>query len=122
MNPKTSPQNNVGDIVKWIAAVFLTLAGIIANYYYHEIPWSLRLAGWIILIIMLLTITLQTSQGKRFLIFSKDARMELGKVDWPTRQETVQFTVGVALMVVIMAVALWLIDTALLWIVKWFTG
>jgi preprotein translocase subunit SecE len=100
----------------------LVVAGIVANYYYHDIAWPIRLAGWIVLSIVIILVALQTAKGKMFQAFSKDARMELRKVTWPTRQETIQFTIGVVVMVMIMALALWLIDSALLWIVKWFTG
>lgn len=122
MNAKVSAQNNAGDIAKWALAIIITCAGLVANYYYQEVAGPLRLAGWIILAILVFVVALQTSQGKKFFGFAKDARMELRKVDWPTRQETIQFTMGVVVMVIVMSLALWLIDTALLWIVKWFTG
>lgn len=122
MNSRTSAQNNAGDIAKWTVVVLLTCAGLFANYYYQEIAWPLRLAGWIVLAIVVLFVALQTARGKQFQLFAKSAKVELWKVSWPTRQETVQFTIGVVVMVIIMSLALWLIDTALLWIVKWFTG
>ncbi|MBA2654034.1 MAG: preprotein translocase subunit SecE [Gammaproteobacteria bacterium] len=122
MNSRTIAQSNPGDIIKWSIVIILTVAGLVANYYFHEIAWPLRLAGWIILAIFVVFLALQTAQGKRFETFAKDARMELRKVEWPTRQETMQFTMGVVIMVMIMALALWLIDTALLWVVKWFTA
>lgn len=122
MNSKISAESNAGDIAKWIIAILLTSAGLVANYYYQELAWPLRLAGWIVLAILVFILILQTAQGQKFATFAKDSRMELRKVDWPSRQETMQFTMGVVVMVMIMALALWLIDTALLWIVKWFTG
>jgi|688.fasta_scaffold1262327_2 preprotein translocase subunit SecE len=122
MNSKTSAQSHPGNVIKWLVAVVLTASGLVANYYYHEIAWPLRLAGWIVLAIIVFAVALQTAQGRQFQTFFKDSRMELRKVDWPKRQETIQFTIGVVVMVMIMALALWLIDTALLWIVKWFTG
>jgi preprotein translocase subunit SecE len=122
MTSKMSAQSHPADTLKWLIAVLLVLAGIVANYYYHSVAWPLRLAGWIILAIIVILIALQTAKGRTFLAFSRDARMELRKVDWPTRQETIQFTIGVVIMVIIMALALWLIDSALLWIVKWVTA
>lgn len=122
MNSKTSAQSNPYNALKWVVVIFLVSIGLVANYYYQEVPWPIRLAGWIVLTIIALVFALQTNQGKQFQVFAKDSRMELRKVDWPTRQETIQFTIGVVLMVIIMALALWLIDTALLWVVKWFTG
>jgi preprotein translocase subunit SecE len=122
MNSKASAQSSMGDAIKWISIAILVCAGIVANIYFREIAWSLRLAAWIILMIIVAGVALQTVQGRQFQSFAKDARVELRKVVWPTRKETVQFTAGVVVMVVVMALALWLIDSALLWIVKWFTG
>lgn len=122
MTSKISAQNNAGDMIKWTISIILVCAGLFANYHYQQVAWPLRLAGWIILAIIVLALALNTTRGKQFVVFAKDSRAELRKVDWPKRPETVQFTIGVIIMVVIMALALWLIDTALLWIVKWFTG
>lgn len=122
MISKTSAQNNSGDLAKWILSILLVCAGLFANYHYQQVAWPLRLAGWIILAMVVFALALTTARGKQFVVFAKDSRAELRKVDWPNRQETTQFTIGVVIMVIIMALALWLIDTALLWIVKWFTG
>ncbi len=122
MISKTSAQGNPADLAKWILSILLVVGGLFANYYFQQIAWPLRLAGWIVLAFVILALALTTVRGKQFVVFAKDSRAELRKVDWPTRQETVQFTIGVVVMVIIMALALWLIDTALLWIVKWFTG
>jgi preprotein translocase subunit SecE len=122
MISKTSAQSNPADLAKWILSILLVCAGLFANYYFQQVAWPLRLAGWIVLAFVVLALALTTVRGRQFVVFAKDSRAELRKVDWPTRQETIQFTIGVVVMVIIMALALWLIDTALLWIVKWFTG
>lgn len=122
MISKTSAQSNPADLTKWILSILLVAGGLFANYYFQQVAWPLRLAGWIVLAFVVLALALTTVRGRQFVIFAKDSRAELRKVDWPTRQETVQFTIGVVIMVIIMSLALWLIDTALLWIVKWFTG
>jgi preprotein translocase subunit SecE len=122
MIAKIGTKNSASDVAKWIFAILLTCAGLFANYHFQQVAWPLRLAGWILLAIAILALALTTVRGRQFVAFAKDSRMELRKVDWPSRQETIQFTIGVIIMVLIMALALWLIDTALLWIVKWFTG
>ncbi|HVV69476.1 MAG TPA: preprotein translocase subunit SecE [Gammaproteobacteria bacterium] len=110
------------DSLKWILVVALVIAGVWANYYYSDIDWPIRLAGWIILACVALAIASQTAGGRRVWAFSKDARNELRKVVWPTRQETVQTTMIIVGMVVIMALILWGIDSALLAIVSRLTG
>ncbi len=110
------------DVLKWILIVALIIAGLWANYYYSEIDWPIRLAGWIVLACIALGIASQTAVGRRVWDFTKDARNELRKVVWPTRQETIHTTMIIVGMVVIMALILWGIDSALLSIVGWLTG
>jgi preprotein translocase subunit SecE len=50
--------------------------------------------------------------------FLKEAREELGKVSWPTRQEVSRFTLVTIITVAIMAGFLEIVDTALMQIVK----
>jgi preprotein translocase subunit SecE len=110
------------DKLKWAIVLALFVAGFWANYQYAQIDWALRLAGWIVLACIMLGVALQTGFGKRAWIFSKEARAELRKVFWPTRQETVQTTIMVVVMVIITALLLWGIDSILLWLVTWLTG
>ena len=98
------------------------IAGLWANYHYSEIDWALRLAGWIVLGCFIFAIASQTALGRQIWTFAKDARGELRKVFWPTRQETVQTTLIVVGMVILMALVLWGIDSVLLWLVGWLTG
>ena len=48
-------------------------------------------------------------------IFAKEAKLELQKVVWPTRQETIQTTSIVMVMVAITGFVLWGIDSGMLW-------
>ena len=48
--------------------------------------------------------------------------VELRKVVWPTRQETIQTTLIVVAMVVVAALILWGLDKVFFWLVAWLTG
>jgi preprotein translocase subunit SecE len=48
--------------------------------------------------------------------------MEMRKVVWPTREETMQTTLVVAGMVIILALLLWGMDSLLVWLIGWLTG
>jgi preprotein translocase subunit SecE len=52
----------------------------------------------------------------------KDARNEIRRVVWPKRQETVQTTGIVLVLVVVFGLILWLLDTVLSWIVSSLIG
>ena len=115
-------ENGKLDGLKWVAIILLLIAGIIANYYYNYQPWPLRLLGWIVLLGIVGGIASQTRQGKQAIAFARDSRMELRKVFWPTKQETIQITLFVGAMVVVLALVLWGIDSILMWLIGWLTG
>jgi preprotein translocase subunit SecE len=108
--------------VLWALIVLLIGAGVFANYYFSAVSWSIRLAGWIILACILVLIAFQTTAGKKFWAFAKEARVELYKVVWPTRKETTHTTLIITALVIFVAVLLWGIDTVLLVIINWLTG
>lgn len=117
-----TPRDTKFDWIKWLAVIFLLIAGIIANYYYNYQPWPLRLLGWIFLLAIVTAIALQTHIGKQSLIFVRESRMELRKVFWPTKQETMQTTLFIGLIVVVLALFLWGVDYILVWLIGWLTG
>ena len=49
--------------------------------------------------------------------FAKEAKIELRKVVWPTRQETIQTTSIVMVMVAVTGFILWGIDSGMMWII-----
>lgn len=121
MNAKSDTSGSRWDALKWSVVAILLMAGVWANYHYIQIDWALRLAGWILLACIMVAISLQTAIGAQVWTFAKDARMELRKVAWPTRPETIQTTMVIVGMVVLMALILWGIDSLLLWLVSLMT-
>jgi len=121
---KSDPASDTTSLnwLKWSVATILFIAGLIANYYYNYQPWPLRLLGWLVLLGIIAAVLFQTRQGKKAIEFARESRMELRKVYWPTRQETVQTTLIVAAMVVILALVLWGIDSGLMWLIGLLTG
>jgi len=122
MNAKSENQNSKLDFVKWTAVGTLLLVGIVTNHHFASQSIALRLIGWFILAAIVFFIALQTTQGKNFLSFALEARTELRKVVWPTRQETIQVTLIVVMMVVVTGLFLWGIDSIFLWLVGLLTG
>lgn len=110
------------DILRWVLVIILLVVGITANFYFVAQPLPLRLVGWIILSALLVLIAFQTEQGKIAWKFYKEARIELRKVVWPTRQEAFHMTLLVIAMVIVLSVLLWGIDSFLLWAISKLTG
>lgn len=110
------------DWLKWLSASVLVLAGLVGNYYYSEVSMPIRTLGWLALLAIAGFIASKTHKGRWVVGFFRDSRMELRKVVWPTREETVQTTLVVAAMVIVLALLLWCIDGLLVWLIGWLTG
>jgi preprotein translocase subunit SecE len=110
------------DWLKLSVSVLLIVAGLVANYYYSQQPWPLRLLGWLFLLAVASAFIFQTLPGKWLISFARESRMELRKVVWPTQQETVQMTLIISGVVVFLALILWGIDGILLHVIGWLTG
>ncbi len=54
-------------------------------------------------------------QGEKFIHFAKETRIELRKVVWPTREETLKTTGMIMIAVVIVAIFLWIVDAFFTW-------
>ncbi len=110
------------DTVKLAVAVLVLAGGVVAFYWYGEQPLALRVAGLLAVAAVSVGIASQTDVGRRAWRFIGEARAEVRKVVWPTRQETLQTTLAVLLMVILVGIFLWLLDMFLLWAVKLLTG
>jgi preprotein translocase subunit SecE len=110
------------DTVKLAAAAVVLVAGIYGFYHFAAYSALLRVVGLLVTAGIAAAIALQTAQGRRLWEFAGDARTEVRKVVWPTRQETVQTTLVVIVMVLILGIILWLFDMMLMGILRLLTG
>lgn len=117
-----SPNHPKLDWVMWFIAILLLIAGLVANYYYNNQPWPIRLLAWLLLLSAIGGALFQTSQGRRVFQFARESKLELKKVFWPSRQETMQTTMFVGIMVIVLALVLWGVDSILMWLIGWLTG
>jgi len=98
------------------------VAAMGANYYFSNIVWALRLGGWIILLGIEVFLVMLTNKGKQIWKFAKESRIEMRKVVWPTRQETIRTTLIVIALVLLIALIIWGIDAILFWLIGLLTG
>ncbi len=109
-------------------AALLGLAGLLvagalgAFYYFGDQSLLLRVVGLLAVIGLALWLGFRTQKGRDVWAFVKEAQVEVRKVVWPTRQETVRTTLIVVVMVVVVAGFLWILDAGLSWLVQWLTG
>jgi preprotein translocase subunit SecE len=108
--------------LRWLLISLLFISGVIANIYYAVQPVSIRLAAWTGLIVVISIIAISTQQGQQAKHFIREAKMELRKVVWPSRQETTRTTMIVIAMVLVASLLLWGIDAVLMNLIGWLTG
>ena len=82
----------------------------------------IRTLVWLSILAIAGFVASKTQKGKWTIDFFRDSRQEMRKVVWPTREETMQTTLVVAVMVVILALLLWGMDGVLVWLIGWLTG
>jgi preprotein translocase subunit SecE len=121
-NAETPNDSNAADIFKWIAAFALAAAAVVGNYLYGELSVVIRAAAVVVLIAAALGVAATTTKGKQAISFARESRMEVRKVVWPTRQETMQTTLIVLAVSIVMALVLWGIDGIMVRLVSFVTG
>jgi preprotein translocase subunit SecE len=110
------------DTVKLVLAVVLLVAGIAAFYYLSDKSYLLRVLAVLGSLVASGGLLFTTIMGRQFALFLKDARVEVRKVVWPSRQETMQSTMVVVALVLVVGIVLWTLDAALFWGVSHLTG
>lgn len=122
MSVKTESTSSGLDVLKWIVVALLVAVGVVGNSYYSDQSLLYRVIALIVLAAVAAYVALQTIKGQAFFNLFKDAKNEIRRVVWPTRQETTQTTAIVIVVVLIVALILWGMDTLLGWIVSGFIG
>jgi preprotein translocase subunit SecE len=110
------------DWLKWLVVTAIVAGGIFGNWYYQEEPLLYRVMALVVMAAMATLLAGQTRKGGAAWELMKEARGEIRRVVWPKREETVQTTVIVLVLVLIFALILWLLDTGLSWVVKSLIG
>ncbi|KAB0462925.1 MULTISPECIES: preprotein translocase subunit SecE [Vibrio] len=121
-NAETPDSSSAADTMKWIVAFVLLAAAVVGNYLYGELSVVIRAAGVVVLIAAALGVAATTTKGKAAIDFAKESRMEIRKVVWPTRQETMQTALIVLAVCIVMSLVLWGIDGIMVRLVSLATG
>jgi preprotein translocase subunit SecE len=101
------------DLLKWAAVLAIVAGGVYANAFFAMEPLVVRVVGLLVLGALAAWLAVQTTKGAAFLNLCLEAKTEVRKVVWPTRQETTQTTMIVLVVVFILAIVLWLLDSLL---------
>jgi preprotein translocase subunit SecE len=113
---------SAGDIVKYALALALVVAGLFAFYWFGEWPTAVRALAVIGGLIAGTVVFLTSFKGAQTREFLSEARFELRKVVWPTRQEAGRATVMIIIAVIVISLILAGFDVVIQWAVKWLLG
>ena len=118
MNSKAeSNRSPMVDSMLLVISVAMLIGGIWAYYFYQELAITpVRVAGLIGVTLVAAWVAAQSTQGAALFRFFKEADIERRKVVWPTHQETLQTSLMVIVVTIIISLFLagvdWLIGTA----------
>jgi preprotein translocase subunit SecE len=122
-NAETPDSSNAANMFKWLVTIVLLAVAVVGNSLYgNDVSVVIRTAGVMVLILSALGIAATTTKGKAAISFARESRLEVRKVVWPTRQETMQTTLIVLAVSVVMALVLWGIDGIMVRLIAFATG
>ena len=122
MNSKSEAEGGRLDSVKWLLVVLLVAAGVVGNVYFGGQSLLYRVIALLVMAALAAFVALQTAQGAEFWKLAKEARIEIRKVVWPTRQEATQTTLMVFAFVLFTALVLWGLDSGIGWLASRILG
>jgi preprotein translocase subunit SecE len=122
MNAKADTQKSGTDTLKLWVAVMLMAGGVYGFYHFEDQHAVIRVLGLLSVAGVALFVASQTAFGRTVLGFISGANSEVRRVVWPTRTETLQTTLVVILLVLLLGIFLWVLDMILLWAVQLLTG
>ncbi len=102
--------------------VALVGGGVYGNWYFQNESLLYRVVGLLALAAVAIVVALQTDKGRSTWTLMKESRAEIRRVVWPKREELIQTTIIVLVLVLIFALILWLLDSGLGWLVSGIIG
>lgn len=103
-------------LISWIAVAVITALAFLGTYHF-KFSAPIQAIMWIGWFAVSLLFIYFTEQGRQAFLFAKESRIEMLKVVWPARAETVQTTMIVMAMVAVTGFVLWAIDMGMMWVI-----
>jgi preprotein translocase subunit SecE len=120
LNSRVEQAGSAGDIVKYVLAIALVVAGVFAFYWFDgKWPDVARVLSVIGGLVAGTLVFLSSHRGAQTIAFLGEARFELRKVVWPKRQEATRTTWVVIAVVVAISLVLAFFDVIVQAAVKW---
>jgi preprotein translocase subunit SecE len=119
---QVAPSTSFKDSALLILSIVAIIAGIAAFYWYDEKGLPLRVGMVVAGLAVGAGLLWLSSYGREFVQFAQAARVELRKVVWPGRTETIQTTYVVFGFAIVMGLFFFVLDWALTWMTRFLGG
>jgi preprotein translocase subunit SecE len=110
------------DTVLMMLSIVVLFAGIVAFYWFDEQALLIRIAMVIVGLAAAAGLMWFSWYGREFWQFALAARIELRKVVWPEREETIKTTYVVFIFAIVMGLFFWGLDWVLTWLTRLLSG
>jgi preprotein translocase subunit SecE len=118
-----APGSTRFDSLMLLGSALLLVGGMVAFYWFNgELNAAIRMLILMAALGASVALAYRTQIGRDLWGYVLGARTELRKVVWPSRQESIQATLMIAVVVLIASLLLWGLDSLLLYGVKSLTG
>ena len=99
------------DKIKIIVAILIIVSAVAIYYQFSDLMQLGRIGIVIVGVALAIGLILTTETGQSAWSFIKGANVERQKVVWPARQEAMQVTLFVIILVIIIGLVMWAFDT-----------
>jgi len=97
-----------------VVAAALLIAGVVGYYYFqNQTITAVRVVGLMVVVVVASFIAAQSDPGSTFFRFLKESDIERRKVVWPTHQETLQTSLMVIIVTILISLFLAVVDWGL---------
>jgi preprotein translocase subunit SecE len=119
---QTPPSASVKDTALIVLSLLALFVGIGAFYWYEDQALPIRIAMVVAGLVLGAGLAWFSWYGREFWQFAQVSRIELRKVVWPSRDETVKTTYVVFIFAIVMGLFFWGLDWVLTWMTRLLTG
>jgi|TARA_B100000965_G_scaffold34875_1_gene25778 preprotein translocase subunit SecE len=114
--------NSTLNNILWLVSLTAGFSAVILFTYLEDLGLLYRVLILFGLLALSLGILGQTQFGKNAVKLISDSRSEIAKVVWPSRGETTQMTIMVLVMILILALVFWGLDSFLSFLSRFILG
>ena len=115
---KTVPNSSLQDTLKMAAAGLSLVVGVALFYMLDENILFYRVLSVLSMAVVAAILYFMTARGKVTAEFLRGSRIELQKMVWPTKSETLHSVLIVFAAIFIIAIFLWMLDLLLAWLMQ----